>query len=83
MNADGSGRRNLTRNPAHDADPVWSPDGRKLAFISDRDGSYDVWRLGCGSGERGCSDLLHDPARQTLHSDEMGGDRPVAPLRYS
>ena len=28
MNADGSGQQNLTRNPAPDRSPVWSP-GRK------------------------------------------------------
>ena len=31
-NADGSGRRRLTRGPGVDCDPVWSPDGRKIAF---------------------------------------------------
>ena len=36
MNADGSGQRVLTRNagnPGHPRGPVWSPDGRKIAFI--------------------------------------------------
>ena len=28
MNADGSGQTNLTRNPAHDFAPAWSPDGQ-------------------------------------------------------
>ena len=28
MNADGTGQQNLTRNPAPDRSPVWSP-GRK------------------------------------------------------
>ena len=53
MNADGSGQRNLTRNPAYDADPAWSPDGRKLAFVSNRDGSYGVYVMNAeGSGLR-------------------------------
>ena len=33
INVDGSGLRNLTRNPARDVDPKWSPDGRKIGFV--------------------------------------------------
>ena len=36
--ADGSGRRNITNDPANDWGPDWSPDGSTIAFNSDRDG---------------------------------------------
>ena len=33
MNANGGAPRNLTRNPAEDLDAVWSPDGKRIAFV--------------------------------------------------
>jgi len=35
----------ITSGPAIDYFPTWSPDGRKLAFASDRDGSPDIWTI--------------------------------------
>ena len=53
MNADGSGKRNLTRNPAQDYRPSWSPDGRRIAFVSDRDGRLEAHVMNAdGSGQR-------------------------------
>ena len=49
MNADGSGQRSLTRNPAYDADPAWSHDGR-IAFVSNRDGNYGVYVMNADGG---------------------------------
>ena len=53
MNADGSGRRRLTRSPQNDGDPVWSPDGRRLAFVRVRGGRSDIYVVDAdGSGLR-------------------------------
>jgi TolB protein len=37
--------KNLTENKAADTEPVWSPDGARIAFISDRAGFRDVWTM--------------------------------------
>jgi Tol biopolymer transport system component len=34
INADGSGLRRLTRNTVPDWEPAWSPDGKKIAWLS-------------------------------------------------
>ncbi len=53
MNADGSGQRRLTRNAASDFAPAWSPDGRKIAFVSRRDGNCEIYVMNAdGSGQR-------------------------------
>ncbi len=58
MKADGTDVRNITNHPAADQDPSWSPDGRELTFVSDReDGSPSVYRaLADGSGVRRLTD---------------------------
>ena len=40
---EGGDARQLTSNPAHDADPVWTPDGKYIVFASWREGSKDIW----------------------------------------
>jgi tricorn protease len=40
----------LTAGPAHDTDPVWSPDGKLVAFASDRYGHYDVFVVSSQGG---------------------------------
>ena len=41
----------LTDHPAVDTSPTWSPDARRLAFVSDRTGSPQIWLASLANGE--------------------------------
>jgi Tol biopolymer transport system component len=50
--ADGSGTVNNVTNysPAADLDPVFSPDGKKVVFVSNRKGNTDLYRIDLQTG---------------------------------
>ena len=44
MDADGGNRENLSNHPVDDMEPDWSPDGTKIAFVSNRNDSvYQIY----------------------------------------
>ena len=53
MDADGGNRERLTENHSNEWDPVWSPDGRRIAFSSDKNGEFEkfaIYVMGAGGG---------------------------------
>jgi Tol biopolymer transport system component len=52
MKVDGSEQKNLTNNPAMDTDTAWSPDGRKIAFSSNRDRNTDIYVMNADGSQQ-------------------------------
>lgn len=61
----GGTARAITTNPAYDTKPQWSPDGKSLAFASNREGSFDIYIVSAQGGA---------PTRLTTHS---GNEYPI------
>jgi Tol biopolymer transport system component len=57
---DGGGLVRLTKDPAVDTDPDWSPDGRRIVFRSRRDGSSDIFVMGADGSQP--TNLVRDPS---------------------
>jgi Tol biopolymer transport system component len=50
VDPDGTERRQLTDHPASDVYPALSPDGSRIAFVSDRTGSSQIYAMPAGGG---------------------------------
>lgn len=61
INVDGSGLVELTAPGQYDHHPVYSPDGTKIAFASDRDGNWEIYTMNAdGSNE---TNITNNPAQ--------------------
>src|SRR4030095_9755354 len=43
INLESMKSENVTQDNHRNVDPVWSPDGQKLAFVSNRDGNREIY----------------------------------------
>ena len=72
VDIDGTDLVDLTNSPEDDARPIWSPDGDKIAFVSDRDGNAEIYTMNVdGSGQ---ARLTSNPAYDTYPSWSPDGD---------
>ena len=55
MDADGGNQQRLTENRNNDWNPVWSPDGERIAFAADRKGDFlkfDIYVMDADGGNQ-------------------------------
>ena len=65
--ADGSSETALVEGPSNDTDPLWTPDGKAIVFMSDRSGSEALWMQRVeGSSAKGTAELLRPNFRGAL-----------------
>lgn len=67
VNVDGRGLTKLTSNSGVNGSPTWSPDGRQIAFGSNRDpdpyGRYKIWMMNAdGSNQRAVLSGVWEPS---------------------
>ena len=61
VSSEGGQARQITSNKAYDYSPIWSPDGKTIAFASDRYGNFDIYTVSVRGGT---------PKRVTTHSSK-------------
>lgn len=47
----GGSATRLTSMPSYESNPVWSPDGKSIAFASDRNGNFDIYAVDTAGGQ--------------------------------
>jgi TolB protein len=78
MNADGTNRTRLTNNPADDSYPDWSPDGKKIAFMSNRvdppSNKYEIYVMNAADGS-GKTNISNNPGHDGTPSWSPDGEK--------
>lgn len=69
----------LTNDPSNDVMPAVSPDGKKIAFTSDRSGNWDIYMMDAAGGQP--VQLTNDPAHE-IHPTFAPDGTQVAYCRF-
>jgi len=70
ISSDGKDMRQLTTHVAADHNPVWSPDGKWIAFESSRSGEDQIWLISPEGGEPRQFTRLSTGAKQAVWSPD-------------
>lgn len=66
----GGDARQLTNSPKHDRHPRWSPDGKLIAFESNRSGAFQIYLISLGGGEARQLTTISTEATQAVWSPD-------------
>ncbi len=70
INFDGSDHRSVTSGIRHDGSPRWSPDGKKLLYVSSAEGSSQIYLRWMDSGQTAkLSNLTRSPSNISWSPD--------------
>ena len=72
VDAAGRRARAFTSGDHHDASPRWSPDGARIAFISDRNETSQLWSIPVDGGEAAALTRLEEGSIGALHWSPRG-----------
>jgi Tol biopolymer transport system component len=75
IDPDGLNQLQLTNSPANDGLPVWSPDGKAIAFVSDRDGAWGIYVMPAPGTQAQMN--ADGPAQRKIHTMESGYTPPL------